>query len=84
MKGTPWQTNAVIPPGDLRDRWPIPTALLRDVDGHLDAGHLSARGRDRVQRLAWTVADLAGHDSPSREDVEEALALRSGAGAIAA
>ncbi len=84
LKGTPWQTNAEIPAGDLRDRWPIPQALLRDVDGHLDAGRLSARGRDRVQRLAWTVADLAGHDSPTREDVEEALALRSGANAVAA
>ena len=84
LKGTPWQTNAEVPAAELRDRWPIPPVLLRDVDGHLDAGRLSARGRDRVQRLAWTVADLAGHSSPSRTDVEEALALRSGANAVAA
>ncbi|HVF21075.1 MAG TPA: YifB family Mg chelatase-like AAA ATPase [Mycobacteriales bacterium] len=82
--GTPWHTNSEIPAEALRFRWPIPPRLLHDVDGHLDAGRLSARGRDRVQRLAWTVADLSGHDSPSREDVEEALALRSGADAVAA
>ena len=84
LAGTPWQTNAEVPAEALRFRWPIPSRLLHDVDGHLDAGRLSARGRDRVQRLAWTVADLGGRECPTREDVEEALALRSGAGAVAA
>ena len=84
LAGTPWRTNAEVPARALRDRWAIPPRLLRDVDGHLDTGRLSARGRDRVQRLAWTVADLAGRAAPSSDDVEEALALRSGAEAIAA
>lgn len=84
LAGTPWRSNAEVPAVELRNRWPIPARLLHDVDSQLDCGRLSARGRDRVQRLAWTVADLAGRAAPSREDVEEALALRSGASLVAA
>ena len=40
------------------------------------AGTLSARGRDRVLRVARTIADLAGRDRVSSEDVLRALALR--------
>ena len=39
---------------------------------------LSARGLDRVLRVAWTVADLRGHDQPDAGDVEAALQLRTG------
>ncbi len=39
-------------------------------------GALSARGRDRVLRVAQTVADLAGHDRVEGEDVLQALTLR--------
>ncbi|NEA05052.1 hypothetical protein G3I28_38030, partial [Streptomyces sp. SID10116] len=33
---------------------------------------------DRVLRVAWTVADLAGHDRPLAQDVALALQLRTG------
>jgi magnesium chelatase family protein len=39
---------------------------------------LSARGFDRVLRLAWTIGDLDGRDRPGRGEVEEALQLRMG------
>jgi hypothetical protein len=32
----------------------------------------------RVQRLAWTIADLAGHDVPGRDELDIALAIRRG------
>jgi magnesium chelatase family protein len=44
----------------------------------LDRGSLSARGFDRVLRLAWTVADLDGRDRPDGSDVHEAVQLRMG------
>ena len=44
----------------------------------LDRGSLSARGFDRVLRLAWTIADLDGRDRPDRDDVGEAIQLRTG------
>ncbi|MFQ4147511.1 YifB family Mg chelatase-like AAA ATPase [Arthrobacter sp. LAPM80] len=49
------------------------TALL---DKAMGLGVLSARGYDRVLRLAWTVADLQGHDHPGSDDVGLALTLR--------
>jgi magnesium chelatase family protein len=39
-------------------------------------GLLSARGRHRVLRVARTIADLAGRDRLTADDVHEALALR--------
>lgn len=47
-----------------------------DLDRAVDRGLLSLRGYDRCLRLAWTVADLAGRTSPSRDDVGLALSLR--------
>ncbi|MBP2414130.1 magnesium chelatase family protein [Arthrobacter stackebrandtii] len=49
------------------------TALL---DRAMGTGVLSARGYDRVLRLAWTVADLHGRDLPDSDDVGLALTLR--------
>lgn len=49
------------------------TALL---DRAMGTGVLSARGYDRVLRLAWTVADLGGRARPDADDVGLALTLR--------
>ena len=48
------------------------------AEQHLDRGELSARGFDRVLRLAWTVADLGGHTVPDAGDMAEAVFLRTG------
>ena len=47
----------------------------------MERGLLTARGLDRVLRVAWTVADLAGHDRPDATDVALALELRTGSAA---
>ncbi|BCY14497.1 hypothetical protein L3i22_095850 [Actinoplanes sp. L3-i22] len=74
-----WQVNAEVPgPRLRRPPWLLPakdTAALRTA---LDRGTVSARGFDRVLRLAWTIADLDGRDRPRGEDVAEALQLRTG------
>lgn len=44
----------------------------------MERGLLTARGLDRVLRVAWTVADLAGHDRPLAPDIAQALQLRTG------
>jgi magnesium chelatase family protein len=44
----------------------------------MDRGLLSARGFDRVLRLAWTIADLDGKTRPGRSEVAEAAQLRMG------
>ena len=47
----------------------------RLLEGHR-SGALTARGHDRVLRVARTIADLGGHPHVAAEHVEEALAYR--------
>lgn len=48
------------------------------IDQSLRMGDLSMRGVDRILRLAWTVADLQGHDHPNDDDIASAFSLRLG------
>ncbi|MFE0460172.1 YifB family Mg chelatase-like AAA ATPase [Kitasatospora sp. NPDC058965] len=76
--GTPWRTNAQVPGRELRSRWrPDPGALV-EAEREMERGLLTARGLDRVLRVAWTVADLAGQDVPGRTELRIALGLRRG------
>jgi magnesium chelatase family protein len=77
LRGTPWRTNGEIPGPYLRRGLPPPHGAQLAWDA-LDRGRLSARGVDKVFRLAWSVADLAGRDRPSRDDTALALAMRRG------
>ena len=76
LAGTPWRMNGDLPGSWLRANLPA-RAAHRDLERALDSGVLSLRGRDRVLRLAWTVADLAGRTSPGPSEVGEALLLRT-------
>ena len=77
LRGTGWRINADVPGPALRSRWRLPAKVTAAVDVRLDRGELSARGYDRVLRVAWSVSDLAGQTRPTAADVEEAVALRS-------
>jgi magnesium chelatase family protein len=78
LAGTPWRTNADVPGRELRRRFAPPRAAIRSAERALDIGLLSARGLDRVLRVAWTLADLAGRARPGSDEIEEALYLRIG------
>ncbi|MCW2917871.1 MAG: Mg chelatase, subunit ChlI [Actinomycetia bacterium] len=78
MAGTPWRANCDIPGPDLRRRFAPPRDSMWPVDDALMEGSLSARGLDRVLRVAWTLADLGGRDAPAVYDVSEALRLWKG------
>jgi magnesium chelatase family protein len=81
LRGTPWLTTAEVPGPVLRRRWPPPRPLLRKIEDDVHRGTLSNRGVDRVIKLAWTLADLAGRDVGAAE-IEEALSLRHGTRAV--
>ncbi|WP_406347947.1 YifB family Mg chelatase-like AAA ATPase [Streptomyces sp. NBC_00144] len=78
LAGTPWSTNSEVPGHELRTRWTAVPGALAAAERDMERGLLTARGLDRVLRVAWTVADLAGRDRPGAQDVGLALQLRTG------
>ena len=82
--GTPWRVNADVPGPVVRRRFGLDSQARAPLDLALSRGLVSARGADRVVRVAWTVADLAGRDRPTRNDVAAALLHRDAGPAWAA
>jgi len=76
LRGTGWRRNAEVP-GHVA-RAGIPDAGLAMVERHVLRGRMSARGVDKVARLAWTLADLGGRDKVSLDDVASAVTLNQG------
>lgn len=78
LEGTPWRLNSEVPGHELRTRWQPCPGALREAERDMERGLLTARGLDRILRVAWTIADLAGHDRPLAADIAQALQLRTG------
>lgn len=76
LAGSGQARNAEIPGSALRHRWRPSRTAMAGVESALDRGLLSARGMDRVLRVAWTLADLAGTSIPGRSELDEAMGLR--------
>jgi magnesium chelatase family protein len=70
------ETNAQVPGRVLRGELRLPAASTRILDHSLERGVLTARGYDRVLRLAWTMADLGHRERPDVNDIGQALGLR--------
>jgi len=73
-----WTLNSEIPPNFLRKRYAAERSAMNILHHELDLERLSARGFHKVLRVAWSIADSAGHSVPTASDVQEALAMRSG------
>lgn len=74
LDGSPWSLNSEVPGFQLR-KLPAPQGMTL-VDEAVRRGRLSARGVDKVVRVAWTLADLAGRDRVAKADLAAALGLR--------
>jgi magnesium chelatase family protein len=71
--------NGEVPGTVLRQRrWRLPDDVTTGLRRRLDTGELSARGHDRVLRVAWTLGDLAGLARPGKAEINTALTLRNG------
>ncbi|BDZ63211.1 hypothetical protein GCM10025877_01490 [Agromyces mangrovi Wang et al. 2018] len=83
LSATPWRTNARVPGPWLRTAggMRLAPAATRRLDQSLERGGITMRGYDRVVRMSWTLADLDGATSPTREHVGRALAMREAAAA---
>jgi magnesium chelatase family protein len=75
FSGLGWSLNARIPTQALRRNW-APEADGVELISDAERSGMSLRGADRVLRVAWSIADLAGSDRPRLEHVSAALALR--------
>ncbi|TDE22763.1 ATP-binding protein [Nonomuraea mesophila] len=75
LAGTPWRTNAEIPSSILHADYRPGEAAMRPMTSCLDSGILTARGLDRVVRVAWTLTDLAGKDRPEEDETTAALSF---------
>ncbi|MEW2556583.1 ATP-binding protein, partial [Streptomyces zhihengii] len=75
---TGWTVNSEVPGHELRTRWTVAPGALAVAERDIERGLLTARGLDRVLRVAWTIADLRGRDRPEAMDVALALELRTG------
>jgi magnesium chelatase family protein len=75
LRGTGWRLNAEIPGRELRRRYAPAPGALAPLERAMDLGEISARGVDRVIRLSWTVADLAGVPRPTVTEISYALGL---------
>ena len=78
LSGTPWTTNAEVPGPALRSTYRVHPDGMAVVLDEVGRGRLSGRGVDRVLRVAWTLADLAGVGQPGPAEVAGAVALRGG------
>lgn len=82
LRDTPWATNSQVSGSYLRKELPLPDTAL--INRALARGTLSARGVDKVLRVAWTLADLAGNDVVTDTELGAAMQLRLGESAKAA
>lgn len=73
--------NARLDSAFLRRHFPPAEAAAQSLQWMLKTQKLTQRGVDRVLKLAWTIADLAGEDAPHLEHIDEALTLRGTTGA---
>ena len=75
LRGTPWRLNAEVPGSELRRTFAPGRGALAPLERAMEIGEISARGVDKVVRVAWTLADLAGQDRPTIDECGYALGL---------
>ena len=75
LAGTPWRVNAEVPGTALRRAFPPKPAALTSLDRAMELGQVSARGADKIVRVAWSLADLGGKDQPGPDQINLAIGL---------
>lgn len=75
--GAPWRTNGTASARAFRAGLSLTGSAESLLAGTVDALGVSARAAERLQRVARTVADLAGRSMVREEDVAEAVSFRA-------
>lgn len=77
LRGLGLRTNAELGGSLLHGALRPPRPVTAPLERAMDRGSLTARGHQRVLRVAWTLADLEGRGVPVLDDVDTALYFRS-------
>ncbi len=77
FRGTALRTNAEMRPRHVRRFCAPPPEAQRLLAQAMSRLGLSARGHDRVLKVARTIADLAGRETLAAEHVAEAIQYRN-------
>src|SRR5450756_1240332 len=75
LAGTAWRLNAEVPGAALRRSFPPQAGALKSLDRAMELGQASARGADKIVRVAWSLADLAAKDRPGPDEINLAIGL---------
>jgi len=75
LEGTGWMSMIEVPSEELLKRLPLSTPACRELD--LACRNDSLRGRDRVVRVAWTLAALGDRGEPKPADIATAVRMRA-------
>ena len=78
FEGRGFELNSAIPARELRNDFKPDRLAMNFLHDELDRERLTARGLHKVIRLSWTLADLAGRNQPTLQDVTNAYELREG------
>ena len=78
FEGRGFELNSAIPARELRTDFKPDRLAMNFLHDELDHERLTARGLHKVIRLSWTLADLAGRNQPTLQDVTNAYELREG------
>lgn len=76
LDGSGYLVNAQVSGRFLDQEMPLERADDAILVRAVERGRLTMRGRDRVRRVAWTLADLEGKARPTSAHVATALELR--------
>jgi magnesium chelatase family protein len=77
LAGTAIHSNAQLDARLVRTHVRVSAPVRLALTQAYEHGGLSARGHDRVLRVARTIADLSGREAVALDDVLQALALRT-------
>ena len=75
FRNLPWSINSEIPASALRSDFAPERKALAMLLQALDDEEITVRGFHRIQRVAWSIADLWGEPTPTRAAIDRALAL---------
>ncbi len=69
-------TNSEVPGTLLKKELKLPESVLRPLNEAMRRETITARGYDRVLKVAWTMGDLRGLAMPGADEILEAQQLR--------